>query len=126
MHFNGEWYRSGTYNGVMKISSADVIYQVLSEVYTKYGTVYELNADTQAYMASKYGLANGGANSSVSAYRRGDTDMDGRIDSFDLTLLRMYLNGDKSLDINLVNSDLNRDGKIDGSDLQALSKLILG
>ncbi len=126
MHFNGEWYRSGTYNGVTKISSDDVLYQGLGEMYTKNGTVNELNAATQAYLADKYGKANGGVNTSVTAYKRGDVNMDGSINSADATKLRSYINGYNPSGINLVNCDVNRDGSINNYDLNALNNLIPG
>lgn len=127
MHFNSDnWYKEGTYNGVKKVSSDADLYLALDQMYTKNGTTTQLNEATQAYLNSKYGLANGGVNPSVSEYSRGDIDMNGIINSFDLVLLKRYLNTNNTSNINLVNCDINHDGNINSSDVRLLQDYLLG
>lgn len=125
MHNNSEYYIPGTTNAVMKIRDVSQVYGTIDEMCTKYGISKELNAETNDYINTKYGSADGGIDPSIKEYERGDINMDGSIDSFDVARLRRYLNGTYSNYMNLVNCDFNRDGNIDGADLTALSNFVV-
>lgn len=51
--------------------------------------------------------------------------MDGVTNSSDLSILNNYLNGGNS-SINLVNADVNYDGKIDSNDYNSLNDIVSG
>lgn len=124
-HTTDGWYKPGTTNGVVKIESRDQIYRATGPLYTNYGTAVNVNADTQAYIANKYGRANGGNAPYADEYARGDINMDNSIDAFDITSLRRYFNGTFDSGINLANCDFNHDGKIDTTDLRDLQDFVL-
>ena len=125
MHNNSEYYIEGTHNGIMKITDIGELYASPDKMYTKRGISYSLNAETNDYINTKYGSADGGIDPSVKEYERGDINMDGSIDSFDIARLRRYLNGSYTNYMNLVNCDFNRDGNIDGADLVAIQNFVI-
>lgn len=125
-HTTDGWYKAGTYNAVKVVNSKEDLYMSMVTYRTKNGTSSTLNANTQAYLTSKYGKANGGASPYQNEYARGDINMDGSVDSFDLTMLRKYLNNNYTNNMNLVNCDFNFDGNINSNDLTSLSRFLLG
>lgn len=52
--------------------------------------------------------------------------MDGVVDVFDLSMLKKYLTGNYTNNMNLVNCDFNFDGKIDNNDLTSLTRFLHG
>lgn len=128
MHHNTDgWYKAGTYNAVKAINSKEDLYTCVTKYRLKNGSyATELNANTQAFLSSKYGKANGGSNPNVDEYPRGDINMDGAVDVFDLSMLKKYLTGNYTNNMNLVNCDFNFDGNINSNDVTSLTRFLHG
>lgn len=90
--------------------------------------LYDLDADTTTGFSACFCDKTNGSNidKSFNYYNcvgiRGDLSGDGKVDSNDKSLLKNYLNnGTLSSNTNIVNADMNRDGKVTSLDLNYFS-----